>query len=71
MNLIETRLANRHISLQGALSFVKTRLAVWRTRRALARLEAHQLQDVGITAAEAHREAQLTVWDVPANWVRR
>ena len=41
---------------------------VWRTRRELARLTDAQLEDVGVTQAEADREARRAVWDVPANW---
>ena len=29
----------------------------WRTRRSLAKLEAHQLSDIGLTPDEARREA--------------
>ena len=29
----------------------------WRTRKALARLETHELSDIGLTPAEARREA--------------
>ena len=35
---------------------------------ALTRLTPAQLEDVGVTQAEAHREANRPVWDVPANW---
>ncbi len=41
---------------------------LWATRRALAALSPEQLQDVGVSRAEANREAQRAVWDVPANW---
>lgn len=44
------------------------RLNVWRTRRALARLSAEQLNDVGITPAQAGQEAAKRFWDVPAHW---
>ncbi|AVL54594.1 DUF1127 domain-containing protein [Roseobacter denitrificans] len=54
-------------SVQLALS---TRLALWKSRRALAKLDDRALNDVGISRAEADREAQLTVWDVPAAWKR-
>lgn len=41
---------------------------LWCSRRALARLTATQLEDVGVTASEAHDEANRPIWDVPANW---
>lgn len=42
--------------------------ALHRSRRALANLETHHLNDIGITAAEARREAGRTSWDAPQNW---
>lgn len=41
---------------------------VWQSRRALARLDASRLADVGLSAKAAHREAQKPIWDVPDNW---
>ena len=40
-------------------------LAVWRQRRALARLDDKMLKDIGISRAEATREAQRPIWDLP------
>jgi len=45
-----------------------TALAVWRSRRALARLDARALEDIGITARRAADEAAKPIWDVPATW---
>ncbi len=42
--------------------------SLYRQRRALARLDAHALQDVGLTHAEADREAHRGFWDVPDHW---
>jgi uncharacterized protein YjiS (DUF1127 family) len=50
---------------------IAARLALWRSRRALARLDHHLLQDIGVTADDARREAALTVWDVPETWKNR
>ena len=50
---------------------IMTRLAVWRSRRALAKLDERGLQDIGVTLEEAKREASLTVWDVPASWTHK
>ncbi|MFK7763085.1 MAG: DUF1127 domain-containing protein [Roseobacter sp.] len=71
MALIEQRVADRPLSLRGVALRITKRLSVWRTRRALARLDAHLLKDVGISAAQARHEADLTVWDVPETWNRR
>lgn len=43
-------------------------LTLWRSRQALARLDATQLQDIGLTAKEAKAEADRLPWDVPAHW---
>ena len=45
-----------------------TLLSVWRSRRALAHLDAHALADIGVSAKSAHQEATKPIWDVPANW---
>ncbi|MEL7253775.1 MAG: DUF1127 domain-containing protein [Pseudomonadota bacterium] len=42
--------------------------SLYRQRRALARLDAHALRDVGLTSHEADREAQRGFWDVPDHW---
>ncbi|MCO4847102.1 MAG: DUF1127 domain-containing protein [Yoonia sp.] len=51
-----------------------TRLSAWRAlgrqRRDLARLDAQQLCDIGISAAQAATEAARPVWDAPAHWTR-
>tara|TARA_R110000787_G_scaffold26062_2_gene72951 strand:- start:252 stop:476 length:225 start_codon:yes stop_codon:yes gene_type:complete len=49
-------------------AFLARAYGLWVTRRALAGLTPAQLEDVGVTQAEAHREANRPVWDVPANW---
>jgi uncharacterized protein YjiS (DUF1127 family) len=39
-------------------------------RRQLAHLDAAQLADLGLTPAQARREAKRPLWDVPTNWRR-
>lgn len=41
---------------------------VWRSRRALAKLDGYRLQDIGLTAKRAAKEEVKPIWDVPANW---
>lgn len=41
---------------------------VWRSRRALARLDAAGLNDIGLSARRAAQEAAKPIWDVPATW---
>ncbi|SFT46440.1 DUF1127 domain-containing protein [Sedimentitalea nanhaiensis] len=43
-------------------------LGLWRQRRALRRLDAKSLCDIGITRAQAEAEARRPLWDAPANW---
>lgn len=45
-------------------------LELYRSRRALARLEAHHLADLGLSARDAHFEARRAPWDVPTHWRR-
>jgi uncharacterized protein YjiS (DUF1127 family) len=58
---------SRSISLIGATFSL---LALSRSRQALADLDANALADIGITEAEARREATRPVWDVPTNWLK-
>ncbi len=45
-------------------------IALYRSRRALAALDADALADVGLTAAEARIEARRPFWDLPGAWRR-
>ncbi|WP_298971957.1 DUF1127 domain-containing protein [uncultured Roseobacter sp.] len=45
-----------------------TYLALWRSRRALARLDARALEDIGVTRDAADLEANRNLWDVPNTW---
>ncbi len=42
--------------------------ALQRQRRQLRQLDAHLLHDLGISRAEAEREAQKPFWDAPDWW---
>lgn len=48
----------------GFMSYV----SLYRQRRALANLDEHLLQDLGLTKSEAQTEAERPVWDAPHNW---
>ena len=41
-----------------------------RHRQDLARLDAHMLDDIGLTSAEARHEAERLLWDAPRHWWR-
>ena len=62
------RITHNALTLGAVLTNLRTRIAVWRTRRELAALDARALEDIGITQEQARAEARLTVWDVPATW---
>lgn len=52
-------------------SLLRTLRSLWslsRSRSALARLDKAQLEDIGVTAEEARKEAARSVWDVPQHW---
>ena len=44
--------------------------ALWRSRRALAALDPARLDDLGISASDAAREAARAPWDVPSHWLK-
>lgn len=51
----------------GSLN-LRTFIALWRSRRALARLDTRALADIGVTRDAADLEAQRPIWDVPHSW---
>lgn len=44
-------------------------LALYRQRRALARLDASTLADIGLNRKAAQDEAHRPLWDVPRHWI--
>lgn len=44
-------------------------VAVARSRRDLAHLEPHQLDDIGLSHSAAQTEARRAPWDVPQHWL--
>lgn len=44
-------------------------LYLLRSRRALARLSPTQLDDIGLTKAQAETEAKRPFWDAPQHWL--
>ncbi len=51
-----------------ALPPLRLWLGLYRQRRALARLDARALRDIGLDARTARAEAARPFWDVPAHW---
>ena len=69
MALIEnTRYVACAPSSARSASSLRHLYSVWRSRRALAALDAAALRDIGITHKEAQSEANRALWDVPQNW---
>jgi uncharacterized protein YjiS (DUF1127 family) len=49
-------------------SLLRRALSLHRSRKDLAELDPHMLRDIGLTRAEATREAARPVWDAPDHW---
>ncbi len=58
----------RRPALRSPLALIGEIFAVWQQRRVLARLDDTRLCDLGISRADAQREATRPVWDVPTGW---
>ena len=50
----------------GLLDLLAALYSTWRQRKALSELEAHLLDDIGVTAAMAKNEASRPFWDIPS-----
>jgi uncharacterized protein YjiS (DUF1127 family) len=57
--------AKRNFSL---LAWIATVIETRRERAPLSQLDANRLDDIGLTRAQADREAQRPIWDVPSYW---
>ncbi len=53
--------SRKSVSLSGLIG-------LWRSRRALAALDRAALEDIGLSAGDAQREARRPIWDVPTHW---
>jgi len=45
-------------------------LDLYKQRRALAKLDASQLHDIGLSQADVEAELRRPVWDAPSHWSR-
>ena len=54
----------------GIFDWIVAALRSRHSRRQLARLEAHQLEDIGLSRRTAEAESARPVWDVPAHWLK-
>ncbi|MCV2874492.1 DUF1127 domain-containing protein [Defluviimonas sp. WL0050] len=68
---MENALSRSHIATRpGLISKLRAMVSLRRQRRDLHALSDHLLDDIGVTAADARREAERPVWDVPTHWKR-
>jgi len=54
----------------SAWTWLRAALANRRSRNNLRTLDAHMLNDVGLTEREAQKEVNRPVWDVPGHWMK-
>lgn len=62
--------AHRSFSALALLRTLGESITLRKQRKALKSLDDTRLNDLGISRAEAMREARRPVWDVPNNWLR-
>lgn len=71
MSHFSSALTNVFFPDHSSTTLTKWLLGAWaayRSRVQLSELEAHQLEDIGISASEAKAETMRTFWDVPSHW---
>ena len=51
-----------------SLSYLRRLMALRQQRLALRKLDAHQLNDLGISPRDAAIEAAKPIWNVPSHW---
>jgi uncharacterized protein YjiS (DUF1127 family) len=55
-------------NLRGVTGYLLNSHRIWRERQQLLRLDASQLDDIGLSRDEAVAEAARPIWDAPATW---
>jgi uncharacterized protein YjiS (DUF1127 family) len=60
----------RRMSLTGMFQAALRHRALGQSRRRLAQLDDHLLQDIGLNREAALAEAGKGVWDAPDHWYR-
>lgn len=71
MTLIETRHRSAALNTRAnhpVRSTIVRMYDIWRQRQVLRNLDAHALEDIGVTRKQAQDEARRPIWDAPANW---
>ena len=52
------------------LGTVLKALSIWRERQQLKDLDAHLLQDLGLSMTDVEMETKRPIWDAPNRWMR-
>ena len=62
----------RPVAVQGQplVKRISAALTLLRQRQKLSKLDDAALRDIGVSRADARREAQRAVWDAPKSWRR-
>lgn len=68
MALIDTYRTHRRWGAPTATRSIAALVAVWQSRRALARLDARLLEDIGVSRSAAREETRRSFWDTPVQW---
>ena len=70
ISLSSTRFAPQfQFSISKFLSNVFRRIRMQHSRQRLAQLDARALRDIGLSPAQANREAEKPIWDAPDHWL--
>ncbi len=65
LSLSSVHCASTHAGTHTDRPSLSLMFRVWSERRALARMDESRLADLGLTSAEAAREAARPIWDLP------
>ncbi len=60
--------AHRSLARRESKLSLLNMVSLFRQRTALRELDDHLLEDIGVTRAEAEKEAARPAWDAPSHW---
>lgn len=66
--MIQTVSSALRFSHSGQSNSLFSLISLWKSRRALTRMDEYMLRDIGLTPDDALVESQRGFWDVPCNW---
>lgn len=56
-----------HFGLHGVVGKLTLAYKIYRERRALLGLSDYALKDIGLSRADAYREGERPIWELPSN----